>query len=166
MNKTIYRFKFSHDFANKLCEFAKNNQTNDRKEFKSKWSSFVEKETFLFKNEVERLNSLGYSGDILDKMYKSARYYYRKKKTFIKSKENRSYQNVTKELLDKIDNHIQTNYLCSDYKPSTYFEKFYKENNDIIQVEILYLSRYDYIDINEKIKKTYKNRYYLLSKKL
>jgi len=169
MNKPIYRFKFSDEFTDKLYMFSKNHQFDDRKEFKAAWVIFVSDYSDLFKYEIGRLSTLGYSGDILDKMYKSARYYFRKKTVSVKLKEKRSYQNVTKELLESIDNHIRTNFICSDYKPSLYFDKFYKENNDIIQSEVLYLSRNGYTDINdinEKIKKTYKNRYYLLSKQV
>jgi hypothetical protein len=168
--KNIYRYKFSNTFTDELYEFSKIHKYDERKDFKEAWAEFVNMKANVIQEEIKRLEDLGYSGDILDKMFKSTRYYFRKKTASTNTlKERRCYQTVSKELLDSIDSHIQTNFSQLDFKPSIYFNTYCKENEDILKTEILFLSRNGYNDINdikEKIKKTYKNRYYLLSKRL
>jgi hypothetical protein len=68
---------------------------------------------------------------------------------------------VNKELLDTMDNYIQKHILD---KPADSFIHFCNENKEILKKEIAFLYDKQNIktakDIREKIKKTFKNRYY------
>ena len=75
----IYRYKFSEPFMIELHNFSKIHQYDDRKEFKSAWVTWAEENAELIEEETRRLQDLNYNGDINDKMFRSARYYFRKK---------------------------------------------------------------------------------------
>jgi hypothetical protein len=100
-------------------------------------------------------------------MFKSARYYFRKKSTVKKeAKKRREYISIDKNLLRIIDEDITTNMRIKELKPSEYFENFSKERDELIKDELLRMVNMDIRDedlIKEKIKKTYKNRYFILT---
>ncbi len=75
----IYRYKFDKNIIDLLFEFSKIHQFENRKDYKLSWESFVNENNEELIREKNRLESLGYDGDCLDKMYKSSRYYFRKK---------------------------------------------------------------------------------------
>ena len=114
--------------------------------------------------------SNGYQGDVEDKIFKSARYYFRKKpepsteKKAPKTTTNH-YITVNKELLETMDKYIQKH---MHNKPSDSFTHFCDENKEILKKEVAFLYDTQNIktdkEIVEKIKKTYKNRYYKLHK--
>lgn len=165
----IYRFKFTQDFMDELYIFSKIHQFDERKDFKEAWDIWVEENEELIDGENRRLNSLGYEGDVLIKMFKSARYYFRKKSPQQKEpKERRQYISVNKELLDAMDRHIQENIYTLDYSPKTGFIQFCKDTESIIRETIgkIYEQGIKESDlIEDKIKKTYKNRYFMLTNK-
>jgi hypothetical protein len=80
INAPIFRFKFTEAFMEDLYKFSKIHQYDHRKDFKEAWTIWIEENNDIIDEEVERLLALGYDGDILDKMFKSARYYFRKKR--------------------------------------------------------------------------------------
>ena len=93
-----------------LNKFAKIHQYDHRKDFKEAWEIWVEENDDIVQEEVDRLNNLGYDGDILDKMFKSARYYFRKKSTEKKvPQKRRSYVGIQSALLEAMDKHIIDN---------------------------------------------------------
>jgi hypothetical protein len=165
----IYRYKFTDNFTNDLYEFSKIHQYDDRKVFKEAWNIWVEDNKDIVDTETRRLTNMKYEGDVLDKMFKSARYYFRKKSTEKKEPQKRCvYTGVKKELLVAIDAHIIKNITDKEYKPSIGFLSFCKENLDIINDEESNLVRNGFADnekIQNKIKKTYKNRYFMLISK-
>ena len=169
ININIYRYKFTNDFTNELYKFSKVHQYDHRKDFKEAWENWTKNYSDLLDDEIRRLNNLGYDGDIMDKMFKSARYYFRKKSTEKKAPaKRRIYVGSQKDLLEAMDNHIKSNILLNDFKPSDGFDEFCKKNIDILkeQVNILYhAGLIDPIEIKSKIKKTYKNRYFLIINK-
>lgn len=85
------------------------------------------------------------------------------------------YIQLDKKILNMIDTHIKENIKKDRYTPAFGYKGFVEENyyfventyDDMkIRVEKKYnMSEYKKDDFNEKIKKTYKNRYYLISKK-
>jgi hypothetical protein len=96
----------------------------------------------------------------------SARYYFRKKSTVkAEPKQRRQYIGVDHELLETMDRHIVANIHNDDYKPKTAFIMFCKENEDVLKQTITRLSISDAKLIEDKIKKTYKNRYFMLTNK-
>jgi len=164
LNTFIYRFKFTQNFMDELYKFSKVHQYDDRKSFKDAWEIWTQEQEDLIETEVARLNNLGYDGDVLDKMFKSARYYFRKKGTSKpEPKERRKYLGVHKELLDAMDSHILNGRNSQDYKPSDGFVDFCKTNTEELKEEIAKLleNDMDSSEIMNKIKKTYKNRYFI-----
>ena len=172
LNKTnikIYRYKFSHEFIEELYKFSKVHQYDHRKDFKDAWDLWVDDNSKIVSQEFTRLTDLGYNGDILNKMFTSARYYFRKKETEKKTPRMRcTYIGIQKELLDAMDNHITLKLSEAWYKPSIGFNDFCKENIELLQQEIEILIKYNVVDaddIKKKIKKTYKNRYFMIINK-
>ena len=165
-NHNIYRFKFTNEFTDELYKFSKIHQYDHRKDFKEAWDLWTEDNDGLVSEEVRRLNNIGYDGDILDKMFKSARYYFRKKSTEKKAPvQRRQYIGTNKEFLEAIDDYIKSN--ISD-KPSDGFDDFCKNNKELLKEEVQKLCNNGFTDANEikqKIKKTYKNRYFLIVNK-
>jgi hypothetical protein len=169
VNYNIYRFKFTDDFTSELYKFSKIHQYDHRKDFKEAWENWTEENDGLVSEEVRRLTNIGYDGDILDKMFKSARYYFRKKSTEKKEPvQRRNYVGLNKELLDAMDDHIKSKIIDPDYKPSDGFDEFCKINIELLKEEVQTLCSNGFTDSNEikqKIKKTYKNRYFLIISK-
>ena len=164
-DRTIYRFKFTEDFMAELYKFAKIHQYDHRKDFKEAWTKWTDENDEIITNETERLLELGYKDEanIDDKMFKSARYYFRKKSPVKpEPKQRRQYISVDPELLAAIDEHIIVNNEC---KPEAAFILFCKDNEQILRQSIGQICSQGIDDaqlIQQKIKKTYKNRYFLL----
>jgi len=165
---TIFRYKFSQEFVDELYKFSKIHQYDERKDFKEAWNTWVDENEELVHLEMRRLINLGYDGDVLDKMFKSARYYFRKKSTEKKEPaQRRDYISVSKKLLDSMDTHIENNINNEDYKPSHGFDDYCKKNQEILKDEVALLVKNgftDHVEIKNKIKKTYKNRYFIFIK--
>ena len=172
LNKTknirsnIYRYKFEETIINEIHNFSKIHEFDQRNDFKDAWNNWLIENNTIVTQETQRLIDLGYQGDIIDKMFKSARYYFRKKTTEKKEPtKRRSYIGIQKELLDSMDSHILKNIKNDDYRPANGFDEFCKENLDLLKNEVNKLVSYNITDINEiknKIKKTYKNRYFMI----
>jgi hypothetical protein len=162
----IFRFKFTEEFMEELYKFSKIHQYDERKDFKEAWQLWVDENLELVDTESRRLNMLGYEGDILTKMFKSARYYFRKKSTVpVEPKQRRQYISVNHELLEAMDTHVKTNIRTNGYQPKTGFVSFCKENEVILKQTITNIFEQGIKDaetIQTKLKKTYKNRYFIL----
>jgi hypothetical protein len=184
-----YRYLFSTELSIELNEFARIHRYDDRKTFKNEWVFWIAKEDIknVLQDEIKRLHNLGCEDDILDKMFKSARYYYRKKpeiKEVIKT-ERKKYTGFTKAILESMDTHIRNEIQknikkkgksenivnISDISPADAYDNYVLENQDIIIREIkIYKGVNQTIDIDieelsNKIKKTYKNRFYVFTRK-
>jgi len=163
----IYRYKFTEDFIEELYKFSKIHQYDERKNFKEAWKLWTEENQEIIDEETTRLTTLGYDGNVMDKMFKSARYYFRKKITEKKEpRQRRQYISVNRELLVSMDNHIEENIFNIDYQPKTGFVSFCKANELILKESIANLFEQGVKDtslIEDKIKKTYKNRYFMLT---
>ena len=162
----IYRYKFEDTFVEQLSRFAKIHQYDHRKDFKEAWTQWLDENEEIVSDEVRRLTTLDYKGDIIDKMFKSARYYFRKKSTEKKAPcERRGYVSVGKGILAAMDKHINAN--LSNIKPSTGFIDFCKQEIELLEKEVKHLVELGFTDSKEilyKMKKTYKNRYFMLIK--
>jgi hypothetical protein len=150
-----------------LYKFSKIHQYDERKDFKEAWKVWTEENQDIIDEETTRITNLGYDGDVMDKMFKSARYYFRKKSTEKKEpRQRRQYISVNRELLDAMDNHIEENIFNVDYQPKTGFISFCKANEKILKESISKIFEQGVKDsdlIEDKIKKTYKNRYFMLT---
>ena len=160
----IYRYKFLPNIIVLLTKFSKTHQYDSKKIYKEAWEMFVEENSEELGREVIRLTELGYDGDCFDKMYKSARYYFRKKKlSKIEPKKRRKYIACDRDVLDAMDDHINQNIQSEDYKPSDGYDNFVNSNQQLILLEINRMIDNGLNDNNaiaKKIKKTYKNRYF------
>ncbi len=162
----IYRYQFSQEFMDVLYQFSKIHQYDDRKSFKEHWTLWVENNEDMIDKEKEVLENKGYNkSNILEKMYISSRYYFRKK-PIVHENENENkvkrnqYIPVQKSLIKCMDVHILNN-RHNNFKPSLGFIDFCNNNKSEIKEElsILLKNKNNDIDyIREKIKKTYKNR--------
>jgi hypothetical protein len=169
IDKNIYRYAYNEDFVQEISAFAKIHQYDDRHDFKNAWNIWIKDNAVLINEEVRRHQHLGYDGDIMDKMYKSARYYFRKKSTEIKVENKRKiYVASQKDLLESMNTHIKDNIHTVHFKPSDAFDEFCKLHINSIKEQIAELYRSgvtDSAEIKTKIKKIYKNRYYAIMNK-
>ena len=169
VNINIYRYKFTSEFMHDLFIFSKIHQYDHRSDFKEAWEQWTEDNENIVSAEVNRLNDLGYEGNIIDKMYKSARYYFRKKGTEKKPPAlRRDYISVKKDLITAMYQHIRAEIRREDYKPSDAFDEFCNSNIDVLKENIAIICKNgltDAVEIKNKIKKTYKNRYFLFANK-
>ena len=165
----IYRYQFTDEFMEILSHFSKIHQYDDRKDFKEAWTTWTEENQEEIHREITRLTELGYRGDIPDKMFKSARYYFRKKNTTTpqEPKTRRAYTGTSKTLLESMDNFILKQ-KGKKMKPADSFLHFCEENRELLKEEIAHLLNQGYKEkeeIKNKIKKTYKNRYFIVINK-
>jgi len=150
-NIRIFRYKLSEEIANEIDTFSKIHKQDDRKTFKEAWKTWTEANEELLSIEVRRLTESKYEGDILQKIFTSARYYYRKKGTVKKApKERQTYTKVSRDILQQMDAHIEEGMKSPDYKPSVGFVDYWNKLENKTKEE------------EGKMKKTYKNRYYMM----
>ena len=166
----IYRFKLSPHIVDLIADFSKIHEYDHRTDYKKAWEEWYNNNDEV-KREEERLKSLNYEGDINQKMYKAGRYYFRKKQTKEKKDEpqkRNTYISMDSAILEQMDRHIINNINEDWYYPAEGYEHFCKINKDDIAIEVKrLLSNNDNLNdesIKNKIKKTYKNRYYLISR--
>ena len=162
---TIFRFKFSTEFNNQLLSFSKLHQHDDRITYKDNWTIWLQSNDQMIDEESRRLREQGYDGNIIDKMYKSGRYYYRKKTPKQEPKKRRKYIPIECDVIEQMDKHIADNADSPTFKPSSAFELFTNEFKDLIEEETNRLLEKELSkeDIKLKFKKTYKNRYFIFT---
>ena len=173
LNETlpIFRYKLMPETINELNQFAKIHRFDTRDDFKEAWEEWIDINDEIIENEEERLNKIGYKGDVKDKMYKSVRYYYRKKPLSKQEPiKRRKYYTLGKNLLSAMDAHINKNYKKNgDYSPALGYDMFCNEYIDLLREEITLMSELGNLDpksISDKMKKTYKNRYFRVSRNM
>jgi len=161
----IYRYKFSDEFKNYLKEFSKIHQFDNTSDFKKHWKSWIKIEQIenLIVIERKTLNKNGYNGDVLVKMYKSARYYFKNKsENKSEQKKRRKYIRLDQDLLEYMDSHINRN---SCNKPEIAYNNFLElemAKKYITDENSKNILKRDDFDL--KVKKTYKNRFYNIMK--
>ena len=168
-NMKIYRYQMTQEFMDEIHNFSKIHQYDERKMFQESWKSWTEENDEIISREIQRLLDLGFAGereDIIKKMYTSARYYFRKKGIVRKEPCNRyTYINLEKEILKTMDTYINEN---KNMKPSNGYVSYSQTFSELLNKESIRLNEKEQIDsesINNKLKKTFKNRYYRLVKK-
>jgi hypothetical protein len=168
-----FRFKFSEDIMSEISEFARIHRYDSKDDFKEAWSKWTGDNSRLISAEQERLAAMGFDGDVNKKMYVSARYYF-KNKTDVEEapKKRRKYVTIDKTFIKLIDQYINTAIQNGDesiYKPANCFQDFIEENEVQTAVLVRKLASDDNLenaDIIAKIKKTFKNRYFVLTNKV
>ena len=163
---SIYRYKFSEGILQLIGEFTNTHKYDEPMQFREEWDLFVEENKDQLNREKIRLSSLGYDGNVDEKMYKSARYYFKNKSTAKKDpKKRRKYVTIDKSFLGDMDKHIAEVAFVEDLKPAHAYNNFISNDkysgkmDDIIQ-DILDDHDLEEVAIEKKICKTYKNRYF------
>jgi len=167
-----FRFKFSDEIMSEISGFARIHRYDSKDDFKEAWSQWTGDNIRLISAEQERLAGMGFDGDVNKKMYVSARYYF-KNKTDVddEPKKRRKYVTIDKSFIKLIDQYITTAIQNGDesiYKPANCFQDFIEENETQTTILVRKLASDDNLensDIIAKIKKTFKNRYFVLTKK-
>lgn len=182
----ILRFNFSEEIMSMIADFAKLHRFDDRKIYKEHWDAWFEENNDELELELYRLEKNGYKGDIKDKMYKAGRYYFRKKQLTLETepvtnindtdistnKTTRTYITMDKLLIEAMDKHIIENMRSHSayglpFKPAIGWTDFCKTCDELVDDEQKRLEQEHAIDsdvISEKIKKTYKNRYFIITR--
>ena len=162
----IFRFKFTDDVVGILNGFAKLHQFDDRHTFKESWSRWTQENIDELQQEERRLEGLGYQGDVFDKMYKSVRYYFRKKPEHKPEPKNRrKYIGLGRDILDSMDDHITS--LKAHESPANAFLTYCQHYSSDIKdeaVRLLTVTDLNQEEVTQKFKKTFKNRYFQIKK--
>lgn len=170
-NKTpTFRFKFDQSIMNMLLDFGKLHQYDDRHTYKEEWNKWCDAHHEELAREERRLTSLGYDGNIYDKLFKSGRYYFRKKPTIVSEPATRrKYIGLNREVLSAMDNYILNEIIPTKISPADAYTSFCNQHIDILRKEIECFVKIHNMEvevISSKLKKTFKNRYFQLIKKV
>lgn len=151
---SILRFKCQqNELLESLKYFSELHKYADKETLKIYFTEWLEKNKSFIDIERDYLNTHQYESNIEVKLYKSIKYYYIKK--YLKSeqtkeKKERSYVVIPKELMEEIQNDIETAFNENPrFKPSHRFLEF-KQNKPFDE---------------NKLKKAYKNQYYQIKTK-
>lgn len=160
VDKKVFRYKFSDEIVELMQDFSKIHKFDTREIYNDNWNLFIEANKDTIEAEQERLNDLGYEGCIKNKMYKSTRYYFKKKNKSVETPDKepvkrKKYVTVGKDILDNMYEHIKNNISKDNYKPDTGFNEF----ENVIKRSV---PGYENLksDDKSKYKKAYKNMYY------
>lgn len=188
INKEIYRFKFSKIMMEYMISFSNLHRFEDKNEFKISFDTWYKENNDIIQEEITNLLKNGFQGNeekIKTKMYRSVRYYYRKKaenpNTKTKKKDKDELEKEETEHQDQDQNpktKTKRFYLPIDVikqmdryimeknkKPSVMFEEFMNENIETLE-KINNLENIRQKEKNhEKIKKSFKNRCYKINVK-
>ena len=165
ISRKVYRFNFSNEIVELITDFSKLHKYAAQNDYKEAWDKWYREHDEAITVEDARLKKLGYDGMINNKMYKASRYYFRKKSEEKKEPaKRRQYMANDRQLMDAMDLHIQRNTMNEDFTPANGFDDFCKLNAELISIECRKFkseeTEFTVEDINLKIKKTYKNRYF------
>ena len=165
----IYRFTFSKTFMILLERCAENHRNDSLVDFRRHWDIWKDDHIADLRREKAELEANGYKGNVEQKMFKSVRYYLRNKTEKKRvPKKRRVYISFRKTFLEDMDRHISDVALVEQRKPAFAFNHFYgsSEYNRYMESERLRLKEMDIEEelIENKIKKTYKNRLFRLQR--
>lgn len=167
MSRTL-RFNISQDMTTILLDFHTKNKDLGKTEYKNSWEMFLRDNHDMIEKEERELMNIGFKGDIRKKMFTSVKYYLSKKtndKT--EPRERRSYVHIDKNILEAMNAHIIDNKGNDGFTPARGYSEFYETNEQDIIIEKSRLKTSTELtddEIEFKIKKTYKNRYFILCK--
>jgi hypothetical protein len=160
-----YRYKFAENIVYMLTSFAKLHTNDDRHAYRDAWKKWWQDNEDILEFEVRRLHNLGYEGDVQDKMYKAGRYYFREKNQKKQEpQQRRPYISMSPDIIRVMDLHIDNSISQPDFTPAKGYDWFCNTHINVLRGEVLRLMTNGAItadDISTKVKKTYKNRYFL-----
>lgn len=172
MSQTTYRFKFNIDLLNSIKEFSKIHSEDNGDEFLEAFQYWKIANNQIIKKEEERIIHLGFKGNIEEKIYRSARYYFKNKKnTICKLKQKTiktNYIQRNNKFFTMMIEYIERNPI----KASLLFKEFINETDEAISSEIkkefcrLRSFELTQEECLQKIKKGFNNAYYKIKKQL
>jgi len=176
-NTKIFRYKLSDEIMSNITQFAKIHQLDDRHTYKEAWTRWLAQEEDNVEREVLRLQQLNYNGDVIDKMFKAGRYYFREKgaiqqenkpKPVADKKQRREYIVMDQALIQIMDTHLRGLIANNDFKPALAYKLFCEAHGAVLRKEQERLAAQNITveKITVKFKKTYKNRYFILQQQL
>ena len=167
MSRTL-RFNISQEMTDLLIGFHEKNKDLGKNEYKKQWEQFTQDNNDTINTEERSLVNAGFNGNLTRKMFTSVRYYL-SKKTNDKNdpKERRAYVHIDKPILEAMNDHIVSNKDNGDFTPAIGYKEFFEQNEQQLIIEKNRLKTTSDLsdkEIDFKIKKTYKNRYFILCK--
>lgn len=186
----VFRYNFTDSVIDELTAFAKLHEHDSRLDFKDAWKTWMAQNKLLIDQETNRLVQAGFTGDVVDKMYKSVRYYFRKKSLVPTVQPPRkTYDSFYRPLLFAIDEQIRTQIhaniikikteveplAISTISPADGFTHFCDNHPSLIAEAIRNTTVVEHdcdsspphpihrdmiVSFMNKLKKTYKNRFY------
>jgi len=169
---TTYRFKFSKPTQDALVSFSDTHRLDDIPTFRRAWKNWVDAHSELIEREKNDLEKRGYTKSTIEKMYRSVRYYFKSKSTSKKEPKKRAvYRPLNRALLEDMTRHVREVAMSEKYKPAHAYNNFYandRYNNNLKQEKERIQTEWGLteLEVEEKVKKTYKNRFYLVQKNI
>lgn len=178
----VFRFKFSNEITEMLMIFSQQHKYCNNEEFKQQWETWTRENINSIYGEKERLETLGYDGNIIEKMYKSIKYYYCKRNrkyksesdTTTKNKDRKKYMKKNDDFISIIDTFIETHMerkeengfvvkTCTT-KPSHFWKEFNEDYSNELNDEVIKIIEEINVSENDataKIRKMFNNRYFI-----
>ena len=135
----IFRFKLNDALSAIITQFAKIHQYDDRHTYKDAWHNWLVENRNNVEREVVRLQQLNYKGDVIDKMFKAGRYYFREKvitTTEKKEKKQRDYIIMDQLVIHAMDTHLRLIMPLATFKPALAYKQFCEGHVDLLRKEI------------------------------
>lgn len=174
MPPRVYRHSIGPDVLAKLRPFAQLHATLSSKEFKVKWQLWCQTNELLIAREFSRLEDLAYTGDVESKLYRAARYYFKTRPPTLTPRRKLNstpYISLSPILIQSMDAHIRVSLGRSDSPaPAVLYSRYIATHTDLIP---LFTAEAERLQVQAglsddaiivKFKKTYKNRYFLLTR--
>jgi len=117
MTELTYRFKLNSELSSAIKVFSLKYKNASRSDFKKLFDLWEKSNNELICLEERRLLNLGYAGDFKDKIYKSARYYYK----------NKNKENPAKPLSD--NKKLSSTYIPRNPKFLEFVENYIHKHN-------------------------------------
>ena len=164
----VLRFNISPEMTEKLREFHEKTKHLGKIEYKKQWSSFIEVNNHDVAQEERTLLNCGFTGNVEKKLFTSVKYYIGKKsEEKADPKERRTYIHIDKNIIEVMNDHIISNKDTDNYTPAIGYSAFCEQYEQELIIEknrLKTVSELTDKEIEFKIKKTYKNRYFILCK--
>ena len=177
METKIFRFKIQNkDFYDKIVDFSNLHKHDDKDSLKEHFKLWCESKEIVPYIEEEKSILIRNQYDlqktsIYDKIYKSIKYYHIKNMlkqedhSFTPSIKKKKNIKFSKSFIQTVKQYLSDHLQDKDFKPSSYYSLFYKENEHIIQSEMLNINKEEKYNIDfmeSRIKKMFKNQYFTM----
>ena len=167
-----FRYQLGDEILASLRPFAERHALTTSAEFKSHWDLWCTMNATLIDTEAARLKDQGYNGDTHGKLYRATRYYFKNSPPSLEQsrRSNRCvYITLAPQLLQAMDEHLRTFVSSDSAKPAALYQHFLATRTDLVPLLTTEIQRmlvqggFDNARALAKVKKTYKNRYFLMT---